>query len=347
MKNFLLVAFLALVSTSVFSQFNLTQSNMPQVGDTGRYQFVDTTGFDPGPSGTGVTWDFSGAADSSNSFRQEFVDPASTPGGAAFTDPNTVAFNNGLGDFFYYNSAADSFYLVGESTQFTLNTAAVYSNPLRIFDFPFTPTTSTIDDCNSTFTVQGITFIRVGSDSVTQSGSGTLITPDSTYQNVIRIFKTISLRDSGNVLGLVVINTFNTFTFEWYTEDDPLPVMVAYQQDINLAGNPTQDKWAFYRMFGDTMTSAVAPEVALESVDVYPNPTAGETRIAYQLNQSTHLKIEVFNLLGNRVKVLVDENQTPGNHTLKVNAAGLRNGTYILRFQTDNSLTTRKVVVLH
>lgn len=48
----------------------------------------------------------------------------------------------------------------------------------------------------------------------------------------------------------------------------------------------------------------------------FPNPFNGSTMISYKLQESGHIKLEIFDLLGNRVKVLVDKDQPPGNYSV-------------------------------
>ena len=49
-------------------------------------------------------------------------------------------------------------------------------------------------------------------------------------------------------------------------------------------------------------------------VDLYPNPFNPSTTIRFQIPTSTHVKIEVFNLIGERIIKLVDQHLTAGAH---------------------------------
>jgi flagellar hook assembly protein FlgD len=54
-----------------------------------------------------------------------------------------------------------------------------------------------------------------------------------------------------------------------------------------------------------------------------------ETSIAYQLFESTELKLEVFDINGQRVATLVNEKQASGDYSVKWNGKG-DNGSYLV-----------------
>ena len=83
----------------------------------------------------------------------------------------------------------------------------------------------------------------------------------------------------------------------------------------------------------------------------YPNPFNPSTIIPYQLPASTHVRLEVFNLLGQRVATLVDEVQSAGFHTARwdaTDAAGraVASGVYLYRLRSEGASSTRRMVVL-
>jgi len=49
----------------------------------------------------------------------------------------------------------------------------------------------------------------------------------------------------------------------------------------------------------------------------YPNPFNPETTIQFELPQNTHVRLEIYNLLGQRVTTLLDKHKPAGHHTLK------------------------------
>jgi hypothetical protein len=78
----------------------------------------------------------------------------------------------------------------------------------------------------------------------------------------------------------------------------------------------------------------------------YPNPFNPSTQITYHIPVESHVKLKVFNVLGNEVATLVDEEKPAGEYTIKFNASDLSSGVYIYRLQTDYSTITKKMTFL-
>lgn len=69
----------------------------------------------------------------------------------------------------------------------------------------------------------------------------------------------------------------------------------------------------------------------------YPNPFNPTTKIEYSVPQPAHVKITVYNILGEVVDNLIDEKKQPGNYVLTWNAQNLSSGVYICRIAAASS----------
>ncbi len=78
----------------------------------------------------------------------------------------------------------------------------------------------------------------------------------------------------------------------------------------------------------------------------YPNPFNPATTIEYSITDDTRVTLEVMNILGERIQLLVNEYQKSGLHTLKFNAENLPSGVYIYRLTTDKYSATKKMMLL-
>lgn len=83
----------------------------------------------------------------------------------------------------------------------------------------------------------------------------------------------------------------------------------------------------------------------------YPNPFNPTTRIEYSIPENVHVQLEIFNVLGQKVKTLVSEVKQAGNY--KVNWSGLNNsgklvssGVYFYRLKTDKYVEKKKMIFL-
>jgi hypothetical protein len=80
----------------------------------------------------------------------------------------------------------------------------------------------------------------------------------------------------------------------------------------------------------------------------YPNPFTDRTTIGYELPEETLVKVEVYNLLGHRVEVLVHEVQPAGRHEVLFSTApGTASGVYVVRLQAGSHTSHRKMVVVN
>jgi len=78
----------------------------------------------------------------------------------------------------------------------------------------------------------------------------------------------------------------------------------------------------------------------------HPNPFNPVTQIDYVLPQAAHVKLEIFNLLGRRVIILVDKKQPPGYKTVTWNASPFASGVYLCRLSAAGHMLTRKLILL-
>ncbi len=69
----------------------------------------------------------------------------------------------------------------------------------------------------------------------------------------------------------------------------------------------------------------------------YPNPFNPSTTIRFELPEASHVRLSVFNLLGEEVAVLVNEQRQAGVYDQRFDAAGLPSGTYFYRLEAQNA----------
>jgi hypothetical protein len=96
--------------------------------------------------------------------------------------------------------------------------------------------------------------------------------------------------------------------------------------------------------FGPLPQAEVPAELNLES---YPNPFNAVTTILYSLPYSAHVKLEVYNLLGQVAASLENGVVPEGSHTAVWDGTSMASGWYIVQMNINGKmLLTRKVLLL-
>ncbi len=78
----------------------------------------------------------------------------------------------------------------------------------------------------------------------------------------------------------------------------------------------------------------------------YPNPYNSSTTIEYSIPSTEHVKIDLFDLLGRKIRSIVDEDQYSGVHRIVFNAKSLPSGEYFYRFTTNHQSSVRKMMII-
>ncbi len=78
----------------------------------------------------------------------------------------------------------------------------------------------------------------------------------------------------------------------------------------------------------------------------YPNPFNPSTAIGYQLPGNAFVVLRVFDVLGRKVKTLVNERQIAGKHSVTFDASGLPSGVYFYRLEAGSYHDTKKLLLL-
>jgi len=78
----------------------------------------------------------------------------------------------------------------------------------------------------------------------------------------------------------------------------------------------------------------------------YPNPFNPSTVISYQIPVITFVTLKVFDMIGNEVATLVNEEKQAGYHTVIFNAENISTGVYFYRLQAGEFVSTKKLILM-
>ncbi len=87
----------------------------------------------------------------------------------------------------------------------------------------------------------------------------------------------------------------------------------------------------------------VLPSFSL--LGVYPNPFRDTNTIHFSLTETRMVNISLYDAAGQLVRIVKNEEMTPGTYTTIINGRDLPEGAYLYRFQIGDQVHTTKVVV--
>jgi hypothetical protein len=78
----------------------------------------------------------------------------------------------------------------------------------------------------------------------------------------------------------------------------------------------------------------------------YPNPFNPSTEIAFDLPKASHVELTVFNVLGQELETLVNNDLAAGSHSVQFDASRYSSGVYFYRIQAEDFQETKKMMLV-
>ena len=78
----------------------------------------------------------------------------------------------------------------------------------------------------------------------------------------------------------------------------------------------------------------------------YPNPFNPKTSIQYTIGSRQFVQLNIFDVLGNNIATLVNENKESGSYSVKFDATNLPSGVYFYKLQAGEFTNTRKMILV-
>lgn len=236
MKKALLIA-ISSFSINGFAQPVISNgNNVPAPGLSVPVSFANTSL--AGNGGSNQTWDFSSLSFTSLGL-VEVIAPASSPIGASFPTSNYALSLIGQNSFSFFQVSSNKMEVLAWTISSPGSGNDYSPNPRTLMTFPF----NYLDTVNDTWQKVGGS---VNTVTITYDGYGTLITPTTTHNEVVRIKE-----DYGG----------GAIDYQWYSLN-PFMVVAIFDHNINRLFH-----------FAITQPTGIASEEkSTFSVDVYPNP---------------------------------------------------------------------------
>ena len=102
---------------------------------------------------------------------------------------------------------------------------------------------------------------------------------------------------------------------------------------------------AGYAINGYSPSGLEENETMVTSLNLYPNPAASTTTIAFDLAEVQDVRLQVYNLLGQRVINKMLTNNKVGRNTNAINTTDLHNGVYTVELLIGNIKKSKRLIV--
>ena len=78
----------------------------------------------------------------------------------------------------------------------------------------------------------------------------------------------------------------------------------------------------------------------------YPNPFNAQTKISYSLPKASNARLDIFNLLGQKIETLFEGHQQAGEHSVAWDASGFSSGIYFYKLVAGDKVFTKRMTVV-
>ena len=98
--------------------------------------------------------------------------------------------------------------------------------------------------------------------------------------------------------------------------------------------------------YSDVVEVEVTAPIEFALHQNYPNPFNPSATINYKISELSNVTLKVYDVLGNVIETLVNEEKQSGIYNVEFDATGLSSGIYLYRLQAGNFIETKKMLLL-
>ncbi len=123
--------------------------------------------------------------------------------------------------------------------------------------------------------------------------------------------------------------------------------------EYSVGDKREENKVCFYRLrrINDDGSIHLSDELPVGAEDIHnfmleqnsPDPFSSSTSIIYRLDEAMHVTLSIYDYVGRRVKVLIDDHQEAGSHSVTFVATDLPSGIYFYKLRTASGSETKKM----
>jgi hypothetical protein len=161
--------------------------------------------------------------------------------------------------------------------------------------------------------------------------------------NVLEIGISTQADDFGN---LIYTSPLSTTT--WTEREVTFTANIAANH-ITIQAVPEVYGWTHIDNFSISPTTSVKNEQTITDFFVtqnYPNPFNPNTKIKYSIPQLSNVVIKVFDILGNEIETLLNEEKQIGTYEITWYAEELPSGVYFYQLKAGDFIQTKKMILM-
>lgn len=285
------------------------QTLNPQPGDVFTYEYFELAVPDSGSIGANQTWDYSDATSMGGTLTKTFR-ALTTQEQGDYPDANIGYEESGDPTLYLMHASADSLVNIGE-------TSFMFSNPIMMYKYPLSSTSDFTDN----FGVSGVPmFTFDGTMRTYAQGTGTLITPFGTYNNVIKLRRKGLINMSlGGMSDQIIVDSY-----VWVNADNKSELLSIESSDY--VNDTEEDEIAAY--FLKNGAFAGVDELSKNRFKIYPNPAQEVIRLESATAEAP-VSYTIFSITGAKAQ--------SGKYTSNgISTGNLQTGEYILQAEMLN-----------
>ncbi|HSD62726.1 MAG TPA: T9SS type A sorting domain-containing protein, partial [Ignavibacteriaceae bacterium] len=129
----------------------------------------------------------------------------------------------------------------------------------------------------------------------------------------------------------------------------------SYSFSDNLQKNVIEGKY-HYRLkqvnydgsfeYSSEIAVVITEQLQFSLAQNYPNPFNPATIINYQISDKNFVSLKVFNIIGEEISVLVNEEKPKGRYSVEFNGSNIPAGVYLYKLTAGNNIAVKKLMLL-
>jgi len=345
MKKILLI--LAVTSVTLFAQINITGSDVLNIFAVGNsitiHQDTLLSTVDIGSTGGGNNWDFSGLQ-SNLTVDIMSVDPITTPYASYFTGADFCIYSQGFSqgfqaDIWTYSSVNGFVDNMGSATTISAIpgfVTTIQNDPDRhTFQNPTTYNSQWMQTYTQSIFLNGTLF---SSSAVTLNAVvdayGTMTLPGGASYDALRIREETTVSGISNV-GYTFVSLSGAQVNVEATDPNP-----------PTSGTITANSTSYNSALVTSVEQISGLPENFNLSQNYPNPFNPSTKFEYNIPEASFVQLKVYDILGNEVATLVNEEQSAGTYRADFIADNFASGLYVAQLRVGNFSKTIKMSLL-